>query len=82
MPSGSPQVLVDVLRGQAASRSGNKAITFLGDGGTEETWSYAELDARARAMAVRLRGLTAPGERALLLCPQGLDFVAAIVGCF
>jgi acyl-CoA synthetase (AMP-forming)/AMP-acid ligase II/alkylation response protein AidB-like acyl-CoA dehydrogenase len=83
MPSSShPHVFVDMLRRHAVIRSQHPAVTFLGSGGVEETWSYADLDARARAMAVGLLELTEPGERALLLCPQGLDFVAAILGCF
>jgi acyl-CoA synthetase (AMP-forming)/AMP-acid ligase II/alkylation response protein AidB-like acyl-CoA dehydrogenase/acyl carrier protein len=82
MPSSHLQVFVDILRRHAVIRSKHPAVTFLGVGGSEETWSYADLDARARAMAVRLLELTEPGERALLLCPQGLDFVAAMLGCF
>lgn len=81
MPSSPPHVFVDILRRHAVIRSEHPAVTFLGAGGSEETWSYADLDARARAMAVRLLELTEPGERALLLCPQGLDFVAAMLGC-
>jgi acyl-CoA synthetase (AMP-forming)/AMP-acid ligase II/alkylation response protein AidB-like acyl-CoA dehydrogenase/acyl carrier protein len=82
MHSRRPQILVDILRRHAVTQRENPAVTFLGDDGSEETWSYGELDARARAMAVSLLELTEPGERALLLCPQGLEFVAAILGCF
>ncbi|MGJ5178592.1 AMP-binding protein [Bradyrhizobium oligotrophicum] len=82
MHSRRPQIFVDILRGHATAQSENPAVTFLGDDGSEETWSYGELDARARAMAASLLDLTEPGQRALLLCPQGLDFVAAILACF
>jgi len=43
--------------------------------------TYAEVDARASAIGAALSGRVAPGERALLLYPPGLDFVAAFLGC-
>jgi acyl-CoA synthetase (AMP-forming)/AMP-acid ligase II/alkylation response protein AidB-like acyl-CoA dehydrogenase/acyl carrier protein len=76
-----PRIFVDILRRHAVTQADDPALTFIGDGGTEETWSYAELDARARAMAVSLLDLTKPGERALLVCPQGLEFIASLIGC-
>ena len=82
MPPTPPETLAEILRRHAATRSEHPAVTFLDAGGAAQTWSYADLDARARAMAVSLLQRTEPGERALLLCPQGLDFVAAILGCF
>ena len=82
MHSRGPQIFVDILRRHVEARGENPAVTFLGDDGNEETWSYNELDARARAMAASLLDLTEPGHRALLLCPQGLDFVVAILACF
>ncbi|MGJ4952831.1 AMP-binding protein [Bradyrhizobium sp. HKCCYLS20291] len=82
MHSRRPQIFVDILRGHAVAHTKSPAITFLGDDGDEQTWSYGELDARARAMAAALLDVTQSGQRALLLCPQGLEFVAAILGCF
>src|SRR4051794_20358403 len=82
MHSRRPQIFVDILRGHAVARGGNPAITFLGDDGPGGTWAFGELDARARAMAASLLDLPQPGQRALLLCPQGFEFVAAILGCF
>src|SRR5690606_14263887 len=38
-------------------------------------------DRQARAIAARLQDLKMTGERALLLYPSGLDFVAALFGC-
>jgi len=43
--------------------------------------NYGELDRRARAVAVRLRDLAAPGDRALLLYPPGLDYITGFFGC-
>jgi len=57
-------------------------FTFLGDGEAEaDRLTYGELDRRARAIAAALEATCAPGDRALLLFPPGLDFVAAFFGC-
>ncbi|HYH46802.1 MAG TPA: fatty acyl-AMP ligase, partial [Thermoanaerobaculia bacterium] len=74
--------LVDLLRRRARQPAGLPAYTFLRDGEVEEeALSFAALDERARAVAAALQGVAAPGERALLLFPAGLDFVAAFFGC-
>jgi len=59
------------------------AVSFyLTDGESEEvTWTYADLDRRARAIAVALTSSGLAGERVLLLYPPGLDFVAGFFGC-
>ena len=77
------QNLVDVLRERARHRADDRAFTFLTDGEVEgDSLTYAELDARARSIAAALasHGLI-PGERALLLYPPGLEFIAAFFGC-
>ncbi|MEU4834797.1 fatty acyl-AMP ligase [Streptosporangium sp. NPDC023615] len=60
------------------------AYTFLdysaGRDGAERTLSWAGADLRARALAVRLREVTLPGERVAILAPQGLDYVVAMLG--
>src|SRR5262245_51968056 len=69
--------LVELLRWRAQERPDQLAYTFLADGETQEiTSSYAELDQRARAIAARLQLQAAPGDRALLLYPAGLDYIA------
>lgn len=58
------------------------AVRFLTDGeDAEESFSYRELDARARAIAAELQRFTRPGDRALLLYPPGLEYVAGFFGC-
>ncbi len=58
------------------------AVRFLTDGeDAQESFSYRELDARARAIALELRRFTRPGDRALLLYPPGLEYVAGFFGC-
>jgi 8-amino-7-oxononanoate synthase len=55
---------------------------YLVDGDEQETrFSYEQLDRRARAIAVELMSQGMRGERALLLYPPGLEFVAAFFGC-
>jgi len=43
--------------------------------------TYHELDIKARAIASTLQRLGAAGERVLVLCPSGLDFLASFFGC-
>src|SRR5687768_13181630 len=77
-----PATYVDVLRQHAAEHPDAIAGTFLDSDGAEiADFSYAELDRRARAIAVRLLAEGAAGDRALLLYPPGLDFVAGFFGC-
>jgi len=75
--------LADVLRRRAREHPERTAYIFLHDGEVEaDRRTYADLDARAHAIAVRLqlRGAE-PGDRALLLFPPGLDFIDAFFGC-
>jgi acyl-CoA synthetase (AMP-forming)/AMP-acid ligase II len=74
--------LVGLLRRRAGERPDQRAYTFLLDGEDDEaTLTHAGIDTRARAIAAQLLACTTPGERALLLYPPGLDFVAAFWGC-
>ena len=78
----SPPTLVDLLQHRAHLQGPRTAFTFLADGETEEIpITYAELDRRARAIASWLQSHGLEGERALLLFPAGLDFIAAFFGC-
>ena len=75
--------LVELGRARAASHGEMPLYTFLPDRGPEEgaVLTYAGLDLRARAIAATLLRQGAGGQRALLLYPPGLDFVAAFFGC-
>ena len=71
-----------LLRARAAERPQQVAFTFLTDGEAEGgRLTYAELHGRASAIAATLAESVPPGERALLLYPPGLDFIAAFFGC-
>ncbi|MEG5026528.1 amino acid adenylation domain-containing protein [Microcoleus sp. AT8-B1] len=73
--------LVELLQNRALHQPEQK-YTFLLDGKTETaSLTYRELDAIARSHAARLQTLGVTGERALLLFPPGLDYLAAFFGC-
>ena len=78
-----PATLVDLLRWRASHEPERRAYTFLGGGEAEESSvDYGELDRQARAVAARLETLgVAGGQRALLLYPPGLRYIAAFLGC-
>lgn len=73
--------LVDLLRYWNDQRPSKKAFYFA-DADEEICLTFQELDRRARAIAVTLNEIGMRGERALLLFPPGLDFVAGLFGCF
>jgi acyl-CoA synthetase (AMP-forming)/AMP-acid ligase II len=77
-----PPTLVDLLQRRAHLQGSRLAYTFLADGESEEIRiTYAELDRQARAIAAWLESRDLQGERALLLFPAGLEFIAAFFGC-
>lgn len=74
--------LVDILRWRALQSPHQLAYTFLLHGDEEAIhYTYQELDQQARKVAAYLQQLGMQGERALLLYPSGLDYVAAFMGC-
>jgi acyl-CoA synthetase (AMP-forming)/AMP-acid ligase II len=74
--------LVDLLVYRAQNNSDRKAYTFLQRGEIEaNSLTYKELERQAKAIASSLQSLEAVGERALLLYPPGLEFIAAFFGC-
>jgi len=74
--------LVNLLQKRALQQQSQVAYTFLVDGETEEvSLTYQALDQKARSLAAKLQSMKATGERALLLYPPGLEFIAAFFGC-
>lgn len=74
--------LVDLLSYRSLHQPEQVAFVFLQDGETEAArWTYRELDCRSRAIAAQLQTQGLTGERALLLYPPGLDYLAAFFGC-
>ena len=77
------ETLVDLLRFRAKEDMFQRAYVFLEDGEKDESiMSYADLDRRARTIAARLQEMgVSPGDRAVLLYPPGLEYVAGFFGC-
>jgi acyl-CoA synthetase (AMP-forming)/AMP-acid ligase II len=74
--------LVELCQARAAAEPDMRAYTFYADGRTEwDALTLADLDRRARALAVHLTALARPGTRALLCFEPGLDFHIAFLGC-
>ena len=82
MLNGRLSTLVDLLRTRASKQSDQTAYSFLlGGDGKEVHWTYKDLDRRARAIGVQLQRQGTVGQRALLLYPPGLEYIAAFFGC-
>src|SRR5262245_36029778 len=76
------RTFVDVLRAHAASHPSTVAFTYIRDGEDDVIEiRYEDLDRRARAIAAILQERTQPGDRALLLYGDALEFVAAFCAC-
>jgi acyl-CoA synthetase (AMP-forming)/AMP-acid ligase II len=83
MAAADPATLVGLLSCRAREQGRDRAYVALADrGGEEAETNFAELDRRARALAGRIAEIAAPGERALLLFPSGVEFVVALFACF
>jgi acyl-CoA synthetase (AMP-forming)/AMP-acid ligase II len=77
-----PQTLVDLLRRNAGRQGDQLAYAFLVDGESEKVeLTYKELDQRSSAIGALLQLSGVAGKPVLLLCPPGLDFIAAFLGC-
>ncbi|HSK86832.1 MAG TPA: fatty acyl-AMP ligase, partial [Anaerolineales bacterium] len=77
-----PKTLLHLLRRRADEFPDRLAYRFIQDHDSEiVTLTYGELDRRARAIASWLESFEARGERALLLYPPGLDYIASFFGC-
>ncbi|ASS75463.1 hypothetical protein CIG75_11070 [Tumebacillus algifaecis] len=73
--------LVELLRWRAVEQPEQLAYTFLLEDGSEVSYTYQELDQKARALGAVLQGVGATGERALLLYQPGFEYLVAFFGC-
>jgi acyl-CoA synthetase (AMP-forming)/AMP-acid ligase II/acyl carrier protein len=81
-PGSAPATLVELLRLRADSQYNGANYIFSSDGESEETsWSYSDLDRKARSIAVSLQSRGLAGKHAVLLYPPGLEFIGAFFGC-
>ena len=77
-----PPTLVDLAQHRARHQADQTGYLFLADGESEELHlTYGELDRQARAIAAWLQSQGLAGQRALLLYPAGLEFIASFFGC-
>ncbi|MCF3650819.1 type I polyketide synthase [Synoicihabitans lomoniglobus] len=86
MPANAPEprfaTLTALLSYRAAGAPDRRAYVHLADGENETaSFTNAALHDRALLIAHRLARITTPGDRALLLYPPGLEFMAAFFGC-
>ncbi|HEX4499008.1 MAG TPA: AMP-binding protein, partial [Thermoanaerobaculia bacterium] len=78
------ETISEILEKRAAEQGERPAYVFLSygeGGGAEQPLTYADLDARARAIGASLQESGASGERVALLLPPGPDFIASFFGC-
>ncbi|WP_340679274.1 amino acid adenylation domain-containing protein [Paraglaciecola sp.] len=72
--------LTALLQQRAVLQADHNAFTFL-EGETSQTLTNAELFQQASAIATGLNALALPGDRVVLLCPPGLDYIKLFYGC-
>ncbi|MEV4135106.1 beta-ketoacyl synthase N-terminal-like domain-containing protein [Dactylosporangium sp. NPDC049742] len=74
--------LIDHFQAVLGASPDAQTYRFLADGeGTPVGVANRDLDARARALAVRLRQCVDAGDRALIVCPPGIDYLASFLAC-
>lgn len=75
------ETIVALLRERARLEPEHVLYTILDERGEHlRDITYGELDERARAIAVRLRQFSSPGERVMQVFPAGADFLFAFYG--
>lgn len=79
--SAPPPAVAAAIRQWAASSPEKTAFHFVRDDGSRDAVAYGELHRWALAIGAALRRKYEPGERAILLFPHGIEFIAAFVGC-
>lgn len=75
------ETIVNFLAGHAQASPNKSAFTFINDGNDKATLSYLELHSAALSISSSLLSLVQPGDRVVLLLPQGLDYIQAFLGC-
>src|SRR5690349_1845106 len=73
--------LMHLLAERASEQPGAPLYTFLEEGSEELSWSYEDLERRARRIAAALQESAVAGERVMLLYPPGLEYIAGFFGC-
>ena len=73
-----------LLRERASLQPDDTAFTFIDYeqdwAGVAESLTWPQLHRRALNVARELRLCASPGDRAVILAPQGLDYIVAFLG--
>jgi len=73
-----------VVRERASLAPNDLAVTYVDYdqdwGGAETSLTWSQLYRRSLNVARDIKGLGSPGDRAVILAPQGLDYIAAFLG--
>ncbi len=82
MAPASFATLADLLRHRAAATPDDPAYIELSDRGQElARLTFAELAGRSADLARRIADRAGPGDRALLVCPNGVGFMVGFFAC-
>lgn len=73
--------ITSVLNRRANDSPNDLAYIWLQDGNQEVEINYHSLQQKSKAIAVALHSCCQEGDRALLLYPQGLEFITAFFSC-
>lgn len=73
---------IELLRWRAENQSGKLAYQFLDNGETEgASYTYGELDKRAKSVAAHLQKLIKKGDRVILVFDNDLEYIAVFYAC-
>ncbi len=72
----------ELLSTQAEAHGAERVYRYLADGETvTRSLTYAELDLQARALGAHLQSVCEPGDRALIMTWDSIDFILAFMAC-
>lgn len=76
------ETFVQLLRWRAWQTPDRQAVTFSAGSDEVRSFTYAELDQAARAVASELQVQNCTGERAVILLQPSAEYVLALLGCW
>lgn len=76
------ETFVHLLRWRSEHTPHRLALTFSASGTEVQSFTYAELDQAARAVATSLQTQNCVGARAVILLQPSADYVLALLGCW
>jgi acyl-CoA synthetase (AMP-forming)/AMP-acid ligase II len=71
----------DLLNDRVRQRKNDPCYTFLVGFDVRSQWDYADLHREVAKVSAHLRKMRSAGKRALLVYPQGVEFLAAFLAC-